>query len=116
MAQYLFAMLEDQNRAELLFTVLAVNLLYLRSEICTLLLIRDPSWYRRYSEGLDGNHFEFSPEWETGIGVGKVHVARWEYRRSDVELIRQRSLPAHSVVPPGSAAFRLANGLLDRIL
>jgi hypothetical protein len=48
--------------AELLVTAVIVNLLNLRLEICTLLLIHDPSWHCRHVHGDGVRPFCFNKE------------------------------------------------------
>jgi hypothetical protein len=74
----------------------AVNLLNLRPEICTLLVIDDPG-------PLTPNH-EFLP------GLARVPVA------SDASLIRALHLHPGSITPPGAAALFLGTRLLRSLL
>lgn len=42
----------DRGDAQLLYTGVAVNLLTLRPEICTVLIVHDPGWYEHHRTGL----------------------------------------------------------------
>ncbi|MBI3978023.1 MAG: hypothetical protein HY331_07550 [Chloroflexi bacterium] len=61
--------LRDRGEAELRLTGVAVDLLSLRPEICTLLLIRTPEWYRHHAGGAAGlRRLDLSPRptWQPG--------------------------------------------------
>lgn len=49
--------------AHLFVTAVMVNLLNLRPEVCTLLIIDDPAWYQRHDQAKDGCH-PFKRNWE----------------------------------------------------
>lgn len=52
-----------KGQAQLLVTGAMVNLLNLRPEICTLLLIRDAAWYEQHDTARNGRHV-FKRNWE----------------------------------------------------
>ena len=63
----LVGMIEAGKRGErgahLFITAVMVNLLNLRPEVCTLLIIDDPNWYQRHDQAKDGCH-PFKRNWE----------------------------------------------------
>jgi hypothetical protein len=77
--QFLDDLLKSDARppkAQILVTGILMNLLNLRPEICTVLLIRDSAWYRRHSRA---------------EGV-PVFARNWEFK-SDEELLRSADKP-----------------------
>lgn len=59
----LVEMIEVRKTAQAFTTGIMINLLNLRPEICTLLIIEDPKWYKNHQTGAKGyRHFERS--WE----------------------------------------------------
>src|SRR5262249_18800431 len=57
------------GQAEWYFTGVAVNLLNLRPDICTLLLIKDHSWYRRHADptARQDQRFQLNVEFATNF-------------------------------------------------
>lgn len=104
----------DSGEAQLLLTGLAVNLLNLRPEICTLLLIFTPDWYRMHARDLEG--------------AGLLQY-NWEFA-SSVELCRGRMVPLsppgldscddllsfNNAVPPGAATYYLGSKVAADVL
>jgi hypothetical protein len=83
--------------AVLLFTGVAVNLLNLRPEICTLLHISSPEWFRKHSTGINGlSRLELNEEWQASLSVKPLS---W---------ISKGSPAPADTVPPGAAALWLA--------
>jgi hypothetical protein len=72
--------LVEKKLAGLYFTGCLVNLASLRLEVCTLLLIHDPSWYDMHNEGRHGlARFCFNKEWDflDEISIeGNIKIAR----------------------------------------
>jgi hypothetical protein len=95
--EYLRSLLANGD-AQLLLTGVTVNLLNLRPEICTLLYVESPEWYRKHSTGLDGlDRLELSDEFEaSGLSAQPVSAIRRGYP------------PPAETVPPGAAALFLA--------
>lgn len=52
-----------QPGAQVFVSAVMVNLLNLRPEVCTLLIIDDPTWYQRHDQAKDGCH-PFKRNWE----------------------------------------------------
>jgi hypothetical protein len=95
--KYLRSLLANGD-AQLLLTGVTVNLLNLRPEICTLLYVESPEWYRKHSTGLDGlDRLELSDEFEaSGLSAQPVSSIRRGYP------------PPAETVPSGAAALFLA--------
>lgn len=105
--------LEQQGGAKLYFTGIGINLLSLRPEICTLLLITDPDWIVNQRQGREIH----------GHQLNTLRV-NWEFKLRDelqeakfkgiatIDLTKQLVLPANlfrpeNFVPPGAAALKL---------
>ncbi len=88
----------DAGDAVLLLTGLAVNLLNLRPEICTLLHISSPKWYEKHSRGIDGlSRLQLNEEFQaTDLGAKPLGWVK-----------KGCPLPEETV-PPGAAAMYLA--------
>ncbi len=99
---------------------IAVNLLNLRPEICTLLLIRSPEWYQRHThQDFPQEQFHFSQEWANTVrseNYLKSALNSVPYRATDEDLIQIAQLYPRNVAPPGAAAFWLGIDLLRRVL
>jgi len=97
-----------------------VNLLNLRPEICTLLLMRSSEWYKHYTQGSVGKEqFQFNQEWATALnreGDKCSLSGRIRYRATDHEMMQEAPLHADQMVPPGAAAFWLGLDVLRRVL
>ncbi|MFP3567293.1 hypothetical protein [Paraburkholderia sp. SIMBA_030] len=88
----------DRGDASLLFTGVAVNLLNLRPEICTVLHISSPDWFSKHSRGIDGvDRLELNEEF-----LGDRLCVR------PIEQVRKGDPAPEDTVPPGSAALCLA--------
>ncbi|RMF80455.1 MAG: hypothetical protein D6737_07940 [Chloroflexi bacterium] len=97
--------MRDDGRASLHLTGIALNLLSLRPDICTLLLIRDPEWYTRVSGGEYGlfGRAMRRDVWETdGETVTFAPID------SDAALLGALPGEPHRIfTPPGAAAMWL---------
>lgn len=101
----------ESKGAELLLTGYAVNLLNLRPEICTLLLIRDESWSRQ----------KIVANWEFLVPHQAYErrqdtVAVLNILRNDEEIALDLSNIPGTFVPPGAAAFWLGIDLARRLI
>jgi hypothetical protein len=94
--EYLDALLRN-NDAQLLFTGVAMDLLNLRPEICTLLVINTPEWFEQARRARLND--EFLPETAAGGFNGWVHLA------SDEAMLQESGLVPERMIPPGAAAF-----------
>lgn len=106
--QYLHMLLGRQE-AVLLFTGVAIDLLSLRPEICTLLWIKTSEWFNRHSSSADTNRFKFNAEFrgrhdeQNGLDW---FVEPVPFSHNDSELSRYKFLSASHITPAG-AAFRV---------
>jgi hypothetical protein len=101
----LTTMLED-GRAELLYTGISINLLTLRPEICTLLLIHDPLWIQDPalvlgSEYLPGSH-------EHDLGAGRQHLTSVALDHALRPVGTGNELKNRALIPNAAAALQLA--------
>lgn len=94
--EYLDALLRTGG-AQLLFTGVAMDLLNLRPEICTLLVIHTREWYEQARQARLND--EFLPETVTSGFRGWVRLA------SDEVMIQEAGLVPERMIPPGAAAF-----------
>jgi hypothetical protein len=92
----------DAGSAELLLTGFAVNMLNLRPEICTLLLIRDPNWRRRRIAG----NWEFETPQQM-FDRRQDYIRPVDVNRGDDEIAAELARLPGTFVPPGAAAFWL---------
>jgi len=117
--EYLLEILNN-GRAQIYLTGLAVNLLNLRPEICLLLYIRDPDWYRFHSQNPDPKmRFQFNNEWMRVTDMGpnaETAIASLRYSRDEADLLTTAGLHPWEIVPPGAAALWLGKKLLDRLV
>ena len=112
--KYLDTLLKN-GEAELYFTGIAVNLLNLRPEICTLLLIKSPEWYKLHSMGMEYekeklNRFKFNNEFVSYIEFGQNiedFIYEFKFIRNEHKLFDDYPIYPHKMVPPGAAAFWL---------
>jgi hypothetical protein len=114
--------------AQLLVTAVIVNLLNLRLEICTVLLIHDPSWYRRHARREGVRPFCYNAEFASaGELQGKSQrlfnqIDLWSdgHMFSEDEIIQEiGDVSAAHIVAPGAAAlwfgFRAAQRRIPQI-
>jgi hypothetical protein len=109
--RYLRRLLYAQ-KAELYFSGVAVNLLNLRPEICTVLLIRSSAW-------CNSQKFHFNLEWASALNQENNQenvIARVPYKARDEELMQEAPLHANKMVSPGAAAFWLGIDVLRNVL
>jgi hypothetical protein len=103
-----------EGRALFHLTGVAVNLLNLRPEILTLLIIKDPAWIK--NEGLNLN-WEWSGEDEAHKKVEKTDTL---YRTVEIDnddaIFNRIPLKPDNTVPPGAAAFWLGVDMARKIL
>lgn len=111
------------GRAEFYLSGIAVSLLNLRPEICTVLLIRDQDWWTRHSQHASKDErFRFCDEY-AGITDFRVTadpkkmVGRIPLMDTDEKLKQVSSaIGPDNMVPPGGAAFWMGVDVLRRIL
>lgn len=98
------------DQAELFYSGIAVNLLSLRPEICTLLLIKDDQWYRRHaSRDTDERqrfhlNLEFAHNFQEVVNnvalVGNIPL-----KATDEEILEYIEVSPWTMVPCGAFAF-----------
>lgn len=105
--------LEERGDAKFYFTGVAMNLLSLRPEICTLLLITDPEWIVNQRQGKEVRGHKLS-----------ILRTNWEFKLRDelkdakfkgiavIDLTKDLMIPDNlfkpeNFVPPGAAALKL---------
>jgi transcriptional regulator with XRE-family HTH domain len=95
--------------ATLLYTGVAVNLLALRHEICTVLVIDDPGWYERECGELRICYEYMQQSQQAELLPDQRWVQLINLDRRDLELDPRwrQALNAHNVVAPGAAAVEL---------
>jgi len=98
-------LLTDRGEARLLLTGVAMDLLNLRPEICSMLVIDQPEWFER-ARGVQLND-EFAAE-EAADG--------WVRLASDEDMIAQSGLLPEAMVPPGAAAFWMGVDVLREVV
>lgn len=101
----------ESKGGELLLTGYAVNLLNLRPEICTLLLIRDETWSRQ----------KIVANWEflvprQAYEIRQEAVVVLDILRNDEEVAVDLSNIPSTFVPPGAAAFWLGIDLARKLI
>ncbi len=114
--KYLRALI-SVDKVKLLLTGVAVNLLNLRPEICTLLLIQSPEWYEKSSEEPQ-LRWHFNEEFASILNrpnrpeelVGRVPLSQ-----KDMELLQSGFVYPSRTVPSGAAAFWLGVDTLRSI-
>ena len=116
---YLRKLLES-GEASLKFTGIAMNLLNLRPEICTLLYIKTPDWYKFHSESPEESlRFNFKDE-STNIfeelDALDSFVGMIPFQDSDETLFASGKLTPSRLTPPGAAAFWMGVDALRTIL
>lgn len=102
-----FRQIEESGDAALFLTGIAVNLLNLRPEICTLLILRGPSNYEAISEISGSPEFDANPERQTTF-YRKVQTP------DDRQMLRkEEDWRPHKMVPPGAATLWLGLEALE---
>lgn len=116
--QYLFHLMES-GEAKLYLSGVVVNLLTLRPEICTVLLIRSSEWYPHHAWASEAGRFRLNLEWDTGVEATEdlgTLVACVPFAATDRELMGQAPLSASQMSPPSAATFWLGVDLLRKLL
>lgn len=109
---------DPTSRADLYYTGLAVNLMNLRTEICTLLLIRDSKWFQEESAGpRSEKHIicfndEYLSEEEASQIPRERRLDRDKLRiymelGSQLEMVKPELMRPENLVPPAAAAIHL---------
>ncbi|MGW0821912.1 hypothetical protein [Streptomyces sp. NPDC002845] len=97
-----------RGAAELYLTGVAVNLLSLRPDICTLLHVRTDEWYRHHSGRFsEQGKFHLCDEFASRIDSLDEDIRGVVYRSVDEEVVTHNPIRAHTVVPPGAGALWL---------
>lgn len=108
--QYLHILLGRQE-AELLFTGIAIDLLTLTPEICTMLWFKKPDWFSHHSHSADKERFkvnlEFMKGYEERDPLDYWLVTPVPFSHSDSELSQYEYLSPSRITPSGAAAFWL---------
>lgn len=98
-----------KGQAKFYFTGIAVNLLNLRPEICTMLLITDKNWYEKCQSDPE-LHWEINDEY-TSIHENLIKpnefIGGLKYSTDDLQMLMDASIFPHRTVPAGAAAFWL---------
>ncbi len=110
----------NEGEAKIYLSGIAVNLLTLRPEVCTVLHIRSKKWWeeQRYSleeRGSKKKFFRFNDEFMT-FSSDKDVVSNIEFAESDEELLEEEALQASRMVPSGAAAFWLGVDVLREVM
>jgi hypothetical protein len=106
----------DRGEATLSLTGVAVNLLNLRPEICTLLLVESPDWFRHHSERAAPSQ-RFRLNHEFGQGRDRRDAgSRVELALAGPDEMIEPVLEPHRLIPPAAAALWLGAGLARRLL
>jgi hypothetical protein len=109
--------LEERGDARLYLTGIAVNLLNLRPEICTVLLIRSPEWFRHHTQlGGPRERFRLNAEWASPAGSADRGISRLALATSDDAQLQADNLGPTAFLPPGAAAFWLGISLVRELL
>ncbi|MCF6159615.1 MAG: hypothetical protein E3K32_13835 [wastewater metagenome] len=108
----------DTNEAKLYLSGVAVNLLNLRPEICTVLLIRSEEWYKKYTQhSFNEERFHFNGEWaELSTENPDLTCGRIPYKTTDEEIMKNVPLQVSNMIPSGAAAFWLGIDVLRQVL
>lgn len=105
-----------QGEAKIYLSGIAVNLLTLRPEICTVLHITTRRWWEEQEyvleeAGSKRKAFKFNEEFVEFTSAKEV-VGNIAYSDSDDELLEAKALAASKMVPSGAAAFWLGIDVL----
>lgn len=113
--QYLMSLISEGS-AKLYFTGVAINLMNLRPEVCTLLVIDNPEWYKR-CQGKSEYGWKFNSEFankKDKLVSGSKLVSSLTLAE-DNEMFKTGNLDPHEMVPAGAAAFWLGVDVLQKI-
>jgi len=114
--QYLQSLMND-CQAKLYFTGIGVNLLNLRPEICTLLVISTPEWYKKGDKEPE-HRWKINEEFthiREGVAPAGEFVGSFSLD-NDLEMIKKASIYPDRTVPAGAAAFWLGVDTLRELL
>ena len=111
------AKLIGMGEAWLLFTGIAVDLLTLRPEICTMLWIKTSDWFNYHSRSVSEDRFKLNLEFARGYeDAPESLVTSVPFYFDDSKLSGYDYLTPSRFSPPGAAAFWLGLNLLREIL
>lgn len=108
----------DNGEAKIYFTGVAVNLLNLRPEICTLLYITNDEWYAKCKNDPE-LHWEINEEFTTiheNVAKPEEFIGELKLSSNDSQMIKDASLYPHRTVPAGAGAFWLGVEALRDII
>lgn len=108
----------DRGDAHLLYSGVAVNLLTLRPEICTLLIVHDPDWYEEQSASLqlwDG-HLKRSRRTEPLPDQAWIQLVTLTNDRLEPDAAWRESLQTGTVVMPSWACIDLGLRVARHVL
>jgi hypothetical protein len=100
----------ETGRAEWYYTGVAVNLLNLRPDICTVLLIKDDLWYRRHADPTvsENQRFqlnvEFAPRFQD-VRSPAAFVGNIPLKATDREMTEHVTIEPRTMTPCGAFAF-----------
>jgi len=105
--------LEKKDKAKFYFTGIDIDLLNLRPEICTLLLIKDPSWIINQRRGKKVGHYQLKPmriNWEFKMGddtKGTTLEGKGSVDLTENLVIPDNFFKPENFTPAGAAALKL---------
>ena len=103
--------LEKKKKARFYFTGVAINLLNLRPEICTLLLIKDPNWIKNHGRAKKVNGYQLTKlnfNWEYKSGDRSTNISEGKGRIDlTADLVMPDNFKPEKFVPPAVAALKL---------
>jgi hypothetical protein len=107
----------NRGDAQIFLSGIAVNLLTLRPEVCTVMYIPTPDWWIHHEtefEDKEGKRtaFRFCEEFEKLTHEKGPIVSNLPFNESDDELLQEEELHPNKMVPSGAAAFWLGVDVL----
>ncbi len=117
--QHLFTLL-GMEKAELLFSGIAIDLLTLRPEICSLLVIKTPGWFSYHSSAPDPKErFKFNLEFT--LGQAEQDTLSWTveplpFPYEDSDMLKYQYLAPFRMTSAGAGAFWLGVDQLRNLL
>ncbi|MCL4247131.1 MAG: hypothetical protein KJ065_03150 [Anaerolineae bacterium] len=115
--QFLFDLMQE-GKAQLLFTGVAIDLHDLQPEVCTVLIVRTPEWFRRHSRSSQSDSFTFNWEFdiqkrlEDGPPRNVPQIRRIPYGEDDESMLSTGNLYPQYLTAQGAAAFWLGVDVL----
>lgn len=112
----------DSGEAKSYFTGITVNLLNLRPEICTLLLIKTPEWYEKCKSDpelqwdLNDEFFNENRLEDVGIVKDEELIGSIAFSHDENAMLKALSLYPSRTVPAGAGAFWLGVDVLKELL